>query len=621
MLKVSPQKGVIRFGKRGKLNPRYFGPFKILDRIGPVAYKLKHPKELSNIHTTFYVSNLKKFLSDESLITSMKELQLDDKLNFLEEPVEVMDWEVKQLKQSRIPIVKGMIVRIKSLIDAVGITATQVFVNTALINFADVVRSGVDSSGLSHDESFGVKDLDLKLNEEPDEPILAEVSIQEPIVVEVSTQEPIVAEVSTQEPIVVEVSTQEPIMAEVSTKVPIMEEVGTQDFSMEHVLIKDYVSFGEDVAHYNGTDDNDDVDEDFLVNEENEIVEPDVDVHLFGISMDLPFNNLGVTNLVPDDVIKGDDMDVISPDGFDSDHGNDDETTYRKREILVKAVQDQLQRELEVQISMSKAFRAKAKAERVIRGDHVLQYSMLRDYGVLENIHFLGALKLGFRACSRDLLGLNGAFMKGPFPSQVLVVLGLDSNNEIYPLAYALVEAESKSSWCCFLQCLGDDIDLHPNLNFTFISDRQKVGRPRKKRKRSKHDDEPFVKDGKVSRKGRTITCQSYGNTRHNKATYKGQGRKATTVIKDVGEDDAFMRMPWLSAINYVNVDGGIVTGCFEDVKEFLKNGNLEKVVAVIKSCTPNALGDLIVTLKDLSSTISGITKCLQRRGLPRRLP
>ncbi|GJZ64998.1 hypothetical protein Tco_0621694 [Tanacetum coccineum] len=98
MLKVLPSKGVIRFGKRGKLNPRYIGPFKILERIGPVAYKLDLPKELSNVYSTFYVSNLKKFLSDESLVIPMKELRLDDKLNFMEEPVEIMDREVKQLK-------------------------------------------------------------------------------------------------------------------------------------------------------------------------------------------------------------------------------------------------------------------------------------------------------------------------------------------------------------------------------------------------------------------------------------------------------------------------------------------------------------------------------------------
>ncbi|GKC20445.1 putative reverse transcriptase domain-containing protein, partial [Tanacetum coccineum] len=88
-------------GKQGKLNPRYIGPFKIFERIGLVAYKLELSEELSNVHSTFHISNLKKCLSDESLVIPMKELRLDDKLNFVEEPVEIMDREVKQLKQSR----------------------------------------------------------------------------------------------------------------------------------------------------------------------------------------------------------------------------------------------------------------------------------------------------------------------------------------------------------------------------------------------------------------------------------------------------------------------------------------------------------------------------------------
>lgn len=106
MLKVSPWKGVIHFGKRGKLSPRYVEPFKILKRIGPIAYKLEIPQELSGIHNTFYVSNLKKCLSDESLVIPLDEIKLDDKLHFIDEPIEIMDHEVKQLKQSRIPIVK-----------------------------------------------------------------------------------------------------------------------------------------------------------------------------------------------------------------------------------------------------------------------------------------------------------------------------------------------------------------------------------------------------------------------------------------------------------------------------------------------------------------------------------
>ncbi|GJT51287.1 putative reverse transcriptase domain-containing protein [Tanacetum coccineum] len=95
-----------RFGKRGKVNPRYIGPFKILAKVGTVAYRLELPKKLIRVHSTFHVSNLKKCLSDEPLAIPLDEIHVDDKLNFIEEPIEIMDREVIRLTQSRIPIEK-----------------------------------------------------------------------------------------------------------------------------------------------------------------------------------------------------------------------------------------------------------------------------------------------------------------------------------------------------------------------------------------------------------------------------------------------------------------------------------------------------------------------------------
>nr|GFA88240.1 putative reverse transcriptase domain-containing protein [Tanacetum cinerariifolium] len=107
MLKVSPWKGVVRFGKRGKLNPRYVRPFKVIERVAPVAYKLELSEELSKVHNTFHVSNLKKCYANEPLVVPLDGLHFDDKLQFVEEPVEIMDYEVKQLRNSRVPIVKA----------------------------------------------------------------------------------------------------------------------------------------------------------------------------------------------------------------------------------------------------------------------------------------------------------------------------------------------------------------------------------------------------------------------------------------------------------------------------------------------------------------------------------
>ncbi|KAJ9547748.1 hypothetical protein OSB04_020291 [Centaurea solstitialis] len=137
-----------------------------------------------------------------------------------------------------------------------------------------------------------------------------------------------------------------------------------------------------------------------------------------------------------------------------------------------------------------------------IRGDYAQQYGLLRRYLLevkrtnpdttvkidvepafdpssptrqFKRVYIcLGPLKQGFKACQRELLGLDGCFMKGPYPGQILTAVAVDPNHGTYPLAYAVVEAETKSSWAWFLECLGDDLGLQRNSNFTFISDRQK---------------------------------------------------------------------------------------------------------------------------------------------------
>ncbi|GJR04764.1 putative reverse transcriptase domain-containing protein [Tanacetum coccineum] len=106
LLKVSPWKGVVRFGKKGKLAPRFVGPFEIVEKVGPVAYRLDLPKELNDVHDTFHVSYLKKCLADPTLQVPLDEIRVDAKLNFVEEPVEILEREFKKLKRSRIAIVK-----------------------------------------------------------------------------------------------------------------------------------------------------------------------------------------------------------------------------------------------------------------------------------------------------------------------------------------------------------------------------------------------------------------------------------------------------------------------------------------------------------------------------------
>ena len=181
-----------------------------------------------------------------------------------------------------------------------------------------------------------------------------------------------------------------------------------------------------------------------------------------------------------------------------------EETIKPNPKIPLSALKEQLQKNFDVGVSKQKAFRAKIMANDRVIGDYTKQFAHLRDYcmslkGMNPNTTIkievqrnsedigrnerkfkriyvcLGPLKEGFKAGKRDLLGLDGCFMSGQFPGQILTAVGVDPNSGIYPLAYAIVEAETKDSWKWFLDCLGDDLGLFRNSNFTFISDRQKV--------------------------------------------------------------------------------------------------------------------------------------------------
>ncbi|XP_071727511.1 uncharacterized protein [Rutidosis leptorrhynchoides] len=171
-------------------------------------------------------------------------------------------------------------------------------------------------------------------------------------------------------------------------------------------------------------------------------------------------------------------------------------------DIPTQALKEELEKKYGVKISLRKTYYAKQKALKCIRGDYKQLYGLLRDYcgklisknpGTtikidLEHLHsatsdsrqfkriyvYLGPLREDFRLCMRQILGLDGAFTKGQFPGQLLTAVGVDSNNGIYPLAYAIVEAENTESWKWFLLCLGADLGLVENSNFTFITYRQK---------------------------------------------------------------------------------------------------------------------------------------------------
>ena len=105
-LKVSPWKKVMRFGKKGQLSPRFIGPYKVIKKVGPVAYRLALPPDLEKIHNVFHVSMLRRYRSDPSHVVFSETIELRLDLTYEEEPVEILAHEVKELWNKKIPLVK-----------------------------------------------------------------------------------------------------------------------------------------------------------------------------------------------------------------------------------------------------------------------------------------------------------------------------------------------------------------------------------------------------------------------------------------------------------------------------------------------------------------------------------
>ncbi|XP_057996230.1 uncharacterized protein LOC131175596 [Hevea brasiliensis] len=105
-LKVSPWKKILRFGRKGKLSPRFIGPYEVIERVGPVAYRLALPPELDKIHNVFHVSMLRRYRSDPSHVISMEEIEVQPDLTYEEEPIRILAREVKELRHKQIPLVK-----------------------------------------------------------------------------------------------------------------------------------------------------------------------------------------------------------------------------------------------------------------------------------------------------------------------------------------------------------------------------------------------------------------------------------------------------------------------------------------------------------------------------------
>ncbi|KAL4564524.1 hypothetical protein LXL04_028588 [Taraxacum kok-saghyz] len=220
-----------------------------------------------------------------------------------------------------------------------------------------------------------------------------------------------------------------------------------------------------------------DLDEDDLVDEENNVPEVEVDMADFTLNLDRDESEVHIDGGAADEEVD-EGLDVIDNERWDSLYEGYDDDMRRINVLknLGKEKRCNLGNVHKASFYVGQKFKSKKELKDLIDA-HAIQ--------TRRNLYFEENDKLRLRAkcrgvvvgslsCGREILGFDGAFMKGPFPGQVLTAVGLDSNNGIYPVAYAIVESENIASWKWFLDCLGHDLDLGVNSNFTFITDRQK---------------------------------------------------------------------------------------------------------------------------------------------------
>ena len=106
LLRVSPTKGVMRFGRKGKLSPRYIGPYDVIERIGKVAYRLELPPELGKVHNVFHISQLRRCVADETLVLQPDEVEIAEDMSYDEHPVQILERDMKKMRNRSIPLVK-----------------------------------------------------------------------------------------------------------------------------------------------------------------------------------------------------------------------------------------------------------------------------------------------------------------------------------------------------------------------------------------------------------------------------------------------------------------------------------------------------------------------------------